>query len=100
MFWQGGGVNHVAIYAGDGKMWDSPRPGRRVAKIRIWGNPTYGRVPIEALNAPALREIEKKTKELEKLKANPPQLPIVIDENLLLPLNEPEIQNSAPKILP
>jgi hypothetical protein len=27
-------------------------------------------------------------KELEKLKANPPQLPIVIDENLLLPLNE------------
>jgi cell wall-associated NlpC family hydrolase len=100
MFWQGGGINHVAIYAGDGKMWDSPRPGRRVAKIGIWGSPTYGRVPIEALNAPALREIEKKTKELEKLKANPPQLPIVIDENLLLPLNEPVRQDSAQKILP
>jgi cell wall-associated NlpC family hydrolase len=100
MFWQGGGINHVAIYAGDGKMWDSPRPGRRVGKIGIWGNPTYGRVPIDAVNAPALREIEKKTKELEKLKANPPQLPITIDENLLLPLTEPELQNSTPKILP
>jgi hypothetical protein len=57
-------------------------------------------VPIDAVNAPALREIEKKTKELEKLKANPPQLPITIDENLLLPLTEPELQNSTPKILP
>ena len=101
MFWSnGGGVHHVAIYAGDGKMWDSPRPGRRVGKISIWGSPTYGRVPIEALNAPALREIAEKTKELEKLKANPPQLPISIDENLLLPLTESEVQNSAQKILP
>ena len=54
----------------------------------------------EALNAPALREIEKKTKELEKLKANPPQLPITIDEKILQPLTEPELQNSTPKILP
>jgi hypothetical protein len=52
------------------------------------------------LNAPALREIAEKTKELEKLKANPPQLPISIDENLLLPLTESEVQNSAQKILP
>ena len=86
MFWSGrGGVYHVGIYAGDGKMWDAPRPGRRVAKISIWGNPVYGRVPIEAVNAPALREIKTKTAELEKLKANPPQLPITIDENLLPP---------------
>jgi cell wall-associated NlpC family hydrolase len=100
MFWQGGGVNHVAIYAGDGLMWDSPRPGRRVGKVGIWGNPTYGRVPIEAVNAPALREIESKTKELEKLKANPPQLPITIDEELLLPLTESKLQDPAQKILP
>jgi cell wall-associated NlpC family hydrolase len=86
MFWSGrGGVYHVGIYAGGGKMWDAPRPGRRVAKISIWGNPVYGRVPIEAVNAPALRELKAKTAELEKLKANPPQLPITIDENLLPP---------------
>ncbi|MCF8555224.1 MAG: C40 family peptidase, partial [Candidatus Nanopelagicales bacterium] len=91
MFWaNSAGVHHVAIYAGDGKMWDSPRPGRRVAKIDIWGTPTYGRVPIEAINAPALREIKAKTAELEKLKANPPQLPITIDENLL-PTTNPEL---------
>ena len=84
MFWSGrGGIYHVGIYAGDGKMWDSPRPGRRVGKISIWGSPIYGRVPIEAINAPALREVKAKTAELEKLKANPPQLPITIDENLL-----------------
>ena len=86
MFWSnGGGIHHVAIYAGDGKMWDSPRPGRRVGKISIWGSPMYGRVPVEALNAPALREIELKSKELDELKANPPQLPITIDEELFLP---------------
>jgi cell wall-associated NlpC family hydrolase len=86
MFWSGGGgIYHVAIYAGDDKMWDSPRPGRRVAKISIWGSPMYGRVPVEALNAPALREIELKSKELDELKANPPQLPITIDEELFLP---------------
>ena len=101
MFWSnGGGVHHVAIYAGDGKMWDSPRPGRRVGKISIWGSPMYGRVPIEALNAPALREIESKTKELEKLQANPPQLPITIDDELLLPLTESKLQNPAQKIVP
>lgn len=94
MFWSGGGgIYHVAIYAGDGKMWDATRPGRSVAKIGIWGSPMYGRVPVEALNAPALREIEKKTKELEKLKANPPQLPITIDEKILQPLMESEIRD-------
>ncbi len=91
MFWaNSAGVHHVAIYAGDGKMWDATRPGRSVAKIDIWGTPSYGRVPIEAINAPALREIKAKTAELEKLKANPPQLPITIDENLL-PTTNPEL---------
>jgi cell wall-associated NlpC family hydrolase len=32
----GGPVYHVAIYAGHGKVWHSPRPGERVRKERIW----------------------------------------------------------------
>jgi cell wall-associated NlpC family hydrolase len=88
MFWQGGGVNHVAIYAGDGLMWDSPRPGRRVAKIGIWGNPTYGRVPIEAVNASALADIAAKTAALEEVKAQAPQLEITIDPENLLPQSD------------
>jgi cell wall-associated NlpC family hydrolase len=84
MFWQGrSGVYHVGIYAGGGKMWDSPYPGRRVGKVGIWGSPTYGRVPASAINGPALREIEKKTAELDSLLENVPQLPITIDENYL-----------------
>ncbi len=84
MFWQGGGIDHVAIYAGNGKMWDSPRPGRRVGKVSIWGTPTYGRVPASAINGPALREIEVKTAELKELKRSTPQLPITIDERNLV----------------
>jgi cell wall-associated NlpC family hydrolase len=89
MFWSNrGGVHHVGIYAGDGKMWDSPRPGRRVGKISIWGNPTYGRVPVEAINASALEEIADKTAALEEVKAQAPQLEITIDPQNLLPTSE------------
>jgi hypothetical protein len=55
----------------------------------------YGRVPTEAVNAMAIKELEAKTAELEKLKADIPQLPITIDEDLLLPLTESNIQNSS-----
>jgi cell wall-associated NlpC family hydrolase len=35
---------HVGIYAGNGKMWDSPRSGQAVALRSIWSsNVTYGR---------------------------------------------------------
>ena len=88
MFWQGGGVNHVAIYAGDGKMWDSPRPGRRVGKVSIWGNPTYGRVPVEAVNATAIAEVAEKTAALEEVKAAVPKLDITVDPQNLLPNSE------------
>jgi cell wall-associated NlpC family hydrolase len=89
MFWaNGGGVHHVAIYAGDGKMWDSPRPGRRVGKTSIWGNPTYGRVPVEVVNATALAEVAEKTAALEEAKAAVPQLEITIDPQNLLPSSE------------
>ena len=89
MFWSnGGGVHHVAIYAGDGKMWDSPRPGRRVGKSTIWGNPTYGRVPVEAVNASARAEIAAKKAELKKIKANEPKLEITIHPNFVLPSSD------------
>ena len=39
-----GHVYHVAIYAGDGQIWDSPRPGERVGKRAIWTQRyTFGR---------------------------------------------------------
>jgi cell wall-associated NlpC family hydrolase len=79
MFWHGsGGVYHVGIYAGDGMMWDSPYPGRRVGKKSIWGNPTYGRVPSSAINGKAIAEVAEKTAELEAVKAAAPQLEITI----------------------
>jgi cell wall-associated NlpC family hydrolase len=38
-------VYHVAVYAGHGYIWHAPRPGKRVAKVKIWTNSvTYGRV--------------------------------------------------------
>jgi cell wall-associated NlpC family hydrolase len=80
MFWADrGGVHHVAIYAGDGLMWDSPRLGRRVGKTGIWGDPFYGRVPAAAVNKDAITEVVDKTAELEELKADVPQLEITVD---------------------
>lgn len=39
-----GGVYHVGIYAGHGKLWDSPRSGSRVDKRPIWSSSvTFGR---------------------------------------------------------
>jgi hypothetical protein len=84
MFWADrGGVHHVAIYAGDDLMWDSPRPGRRVGKTSIWGNPFYGRVPEAAVNSDAIAEIADKTAELEEIKAEVPQLEITVDPILV-----------------
>jgi cell wall-associated NlpC family hydrolase len=40
-----GRVSHVAIYAGGGKMWAAPRPGKRVKLQKIYrGTIRYGRV--------------------------------------------------------
>jgi cell wall-associated NlpC family hydrolase len=95
MFWQYGSIRHVGIYAGDGMMWDSPRSGRRVGKVAIWGNPTYGRVPASAINGPAAREVEAKSAELKELMDNAPQLPITIDEKILLKETTPSVPASA-----
>ncbi|HYN30862.1 MAG TPA: C40 family peptidase [Dermatophilaceae bacterium] len=44
-FYRGGRIYHVGIYAGGGKMWHSPRPGKRVSKVKIWTNRVhFGRV--------------------------------------------------------
>jgi len=95
MFWEYGSIRHVGIYAGDGMMWDSPRPGRRVGKVVIWGSPTYGRVPASAINGPARRELEAKSAELKALINNAPQLPITIDEKNLIKEATPEVPASA-----
>jgi cell wall-associated NlpC family hydrolase len=44
-FGGGGGVYHVAIYAGHGEIWHAPEPGRSVTKEHLWtGNVFYGEV--------------------------------------------------------
>ncbi|GAA3524440.1 hypothetical protein AFL01nite_15220 [Aeromicrobium flavum] len=35
-FYNGSGVYHIGIYAGGGKIWHSPRPGKSVEKVKIW----------------------------------------------------------------
>lgn len=38
------GVYHVAIYAGSGYIWEAPKPGKRVQKVKIWSKSiSYGR---------------------------------------------------------
>lgn len=42
---KGGGVSHVAIYAGGGYWWEASRPGTPVGKHRAWtSSVSYGRV--------------------------------------------------------
>lgn len=38
------GLGHVGIYAGDGMIWDSPKPGGVVSRRAIWGPYLVGRV--------------------------------------------------------
>jgi cell wall-associated NlpC family hydrolase len=35
-FYNGSSVYHIGIYAGKGKIWHAPRPGKRVEKVKIW----------------------------------------------------------------
>lgn len=35
-FSNGSGYYHIAIYAGDGKIWHAPRTGETVKKVKIW----------------------------------------------------------------
>lgn len=37
-------IYHVGIYAGNGYIWHSPKPGRRVEKVKLWTSSVrYGR---------------------------------------------------------
>ena len=47
-FYSGSGwIYHVAIYAGNGYVWHSPYPGKRVGKERIWTSKVkFGRVRV------------------------------------------------------
>jgi cell wall-associated NlpC family hydrolase len=43
-FYGSGGVYHVAIYAGHGYIWEAPKPGGHVHKVKIWSKSVrYGR---------------------------------------------------------
>lgn len=42
LFW-GSPANHVAIYSGNGRMVEAPRPGMSVRETPIWGSPSVGR---------------------------------------------------------
>jgi cell wall-associated NlpC family hydrolase len=44
-FHHGSSIYHVALYAGGGRIWHAPKPGKRVAEVRLWTSAvTYGRV--------------------------------------------------------
>jgi cell wall-associated NlpC family hydrolase len=44
-FHDGGGIYHVAIYAGHNQIWHAPYPGTRVRKERLWTRSVYyGRI--------------------------------------------------------
>jgi cell wall-associated NlpC family hydrolase len=44
-FLSGSQVYHVAVYAGAGYIWHAPKPGKRVAKVKLWTSAVrYGRV--------------------------------------------------------
>jgi cell wall-associated NlpC family hydrolase len=47
VFWvRGGHAYHVAVYAGAGRVWHAPKPGRRVQLASIWsrGEVRFGRI--------------------------------------------------------
>jgi cell wall-associated NlpC family hydrolase len=49
VFWVSGGhAYHVAVYAGRGRVWHAPKPGRRVQLTSIWswGQVRFGRIGI------------------------------------------------------
>ena len=74
-----GYVFHVGIYAGNGQVWHSPRPGQSVRLENIWTSAVYyGRVPQAAVGAEAATTIAEKTAELSTLKNEPIAQPKVV----------------------
>ena len=59
---------HVAIYAGGGKTWHSPRPGRSVGPGRVrTSNVTFGRVSSHKAHSALLRQLAAKQAKLARL---------------------------------
>lgn len=59
---------HVAIYAGDGMIWHSPRPGEKVKKVKIRNHKmAYGRIPASAIVPGLLTQLNRDTKALAQL---------------------------------
>jgi cell wall-associated NlpC family hydrolase len=66
-----GYVYHVGIVSGDGRMWDSPRPGQRVDERAIWSSRvSYGRVPDSAIDRAAAARLAEAIAKLEAAKSN------------------------------
>lgn len=43
-FYGSGGVYHVAVYAGGGMIWEAPKPGGHVHRVKLWSSRVhYGR---------------------------------------------------------
>jgi len=63
-----GYVYHVGIYAGDGKVWHAPVPGRSVEKVQIsTRSVTFGRVSTSAAQNALAIKLAKKTARLAHL---------------------------------
>ena len=64
----GGYVYHVGIYAGGGKVWHAPVPGRSVEKVRIsTRNVTFGRVSKSSTQNALAIKLAKKSAQLAHL---------------------------------
>lgn len=62
-----GGIYHVGIYAGKGRIWHSPRPGKNVEKVKIWtSRVTFGRVPDSALDKETAQRISDLQAEIKQ----------------------------------
>jgi cell wall-associated NlpC family hydrolase len=65
-----GYVYHVGIVSGEGRMWDSPKPGQRVDERAIWSSRvSYGRVPDSALDRAAAAKLAEAIAALEDAKS-------------------------------
>mgnify|MGYP006270639551 CR=1 FL=1 len=59
---------HAAIYAGNGMIWHSPRPGERVVKVKIRNHKmAYGRLPASAVVPALTAQLKRDTAALKLL---------------------------------
>ena len=67
-YMQGNYSYHAAIYAGNGMIWHSPRPGERVKKVKIRNHKmAYGRIPASAIVPGLSAQLARDTAALKRL---------------------------------